>query len=145
MSVFLREFTVGEKNTAFQLLPSLTCNSTVNGNRFFDFIRGILLPMMRPFDGQSSISVLVMDNCSIHHVIEVKQLLRQSGIVVLFLPPYSPDRNPIEKAFSYVKGYLMKHDAVLQSLHNPTGIIQAALDSITNEHCNAWITHAGYL
>lgn len=50
-------------------------DTTVSGDRFFDFIRGKLLPMMRPFDGQSSNSVLVMDNCSIHHLYEVKQFL----------------------------------------------------------------------
>ena len=118
---------------------------TVNGDTFFDFIRGTLLPMMRPFDGQSSNSILIMDNCSIHHIVEVKQLLQQSGILVLFLPPYSPDLNPIEEAFSYVKSYLKKHDTLLQSLSNPTTIMQAALDSITNDHCNSWISHAGYL
>ena len=63
--------------------------------------------MMRPFDGQSSNSVLTLENCSIHLIVEVKQL-QQSGILVLFLPPYSPDLNPIDEAFSYVKSYLKK-------------------------------------
>ena len=127
------------------VVASEIMDNTINGDRFFDFIRGKLLPMMRPFDGQSPNSVLVMDNCSIHHITEVKQFLQQSGILVLFLPPYSPDSNPIEEAFSYVKGYLRKHDVLLQSLHNPTTVIQAALDSITSEHCNSWISHSGYL
>ena len=64
-----------------------------------------------------------MDNCSVHHVEDqVTELLRQAGIVVLFLPPYSPDLtpledlnpleplNPLEEAFGYVKGYLRKHE-----------------------------------
>ena len=70
-----------------------------------------------------------MDDCSIHHIIEVKDLLQQSGIILLFLPPYSPDLNPIEEAFSYVKGYLRKHDALLQILQDPTDVLQAAFDS----------------
>ena len=86
-------------------------SSTVNGDSFFDFTRGSLLPLMQPFDGSSPHSVLVMDNCSIHHTSEVKDL-QQAG-VILFLPSYSPDLNPIEEAF-FVKGYLRKHDQLLQ-------------------------------
>ena len=61
---------------------------------------------MHAFDGSSPRSILVLDNCSIHRVDEVLELLRPTGIVVMFLPPYSPDYNPAEEAFSYVKYYL---------------------------------------
>ena len=114
----------------------------MNGDTFFDFARGSLLPMMQPFDGRSPHSILIMDNFSIHHVAEVKDLFQQAGIVVLFLPPYSPDLNPVEEALSYVKNYLRKHDQLLQAISD---IIQAALDSITPEHCNGWINHSGYI
>ena len=66
---------------------------------FFDFVRGSL---MHAFDGSSLRSILVLDNCSIHRVDEVLELLRSTGIVVMFLPLYNPDYNPAEKAFSYV-------------------------------------------
>ena len=52
---------------------------------FFDFVRGTLLSEMQPFPAKNS--VLVMDNCSIHHVAQVEDLLESSGIVVIFLPP----------------------------------------------------------
>ena len=110
---------------------------------FFDFIRGSLLPMMQPFEGRSPISVLIMDNCSVH-ISEVKELLKQVGIV-LFLPPYSPDLNPVEEAFSYIKNYLRKHDQLLQAIVDSTDVIQAAIDSITTDHCNSWISHSGYM
>ncbi len=83
---------------------------TVNGECFFDFLRGTLIPVMNPFDGQSPHLILVLDNCSVHHIREVKDVLQQTGILVIFLPPYSPDLNPIEEAFSYVKQYLRHHD-----------------------------------
>lgn len=51
-----------------------------------------------------------MDNCSVHHVPEVKGMFMNVGIPVFFLPPYSPDYNPIEEMFSYVKTYLRRHD-----------------------------------
>ena len=50
--------------------------------------------------------VHVLDNCSIHRVDEELELLRSTGIFVMFLPPYNPDYNPAEEAFSYVKYYL---------------------------------------
>ena len=48
---------------------------TVNGDSFYDFLRGTLIPMMQPFNGTNAHSVLIMDNCSVHHMSEVKDLL----------------------------------------------------------------------
>ena len=108
------------------MATQLTTGS-VNGEFFFDFLRGTLIPLMKPFDGQISHSVLVMDNCSVHHVQEVSDLLHQTGIHYIFLPPYSPVLNPIEEAFSYVKQYLREHDELVQSVPNPFFILQNAL------------------
>ena len=121
-----------------------TVIGSVNGHTFFDFLRGTLIPQMMPFNGTNPHSVLILDNCSIHHVLEVKDLLQQSGILVLYLPPYSPDLNPIEEAFNCVKCYLRKHDVVLQSGVPIATILKAAFESITDDQCNAWITHSGY-
>ena len=57
---------------------------------------------MMPFNGSNPRSVIIMDNCSVHHITEVSYLLHQVGVLVLFLPPYSPDLNPAEEAFSFV-------------------------------------------
>ena len=92
-------------------------------------------------------TLLITDNCSVHHISEVKELLKQAGIVLLFLPPYSPDLNPVEEAFSYIKNYLRKHDQLLQAIVDSTDVIQAAIDSITTDHCNSWISqwiHVAY-
>ena len=90
-------------------------------------------------------SILIMDNCSVHHVNEVREVLQQAGILVLFLPPYSPDLNPLEEAFSYVKQYLRRHDELLQAISDPIDVIKKAFQSITVEHCNSWISHASYV
>ena len=71
---------------------------------------------MHQFDGNSSRSVLIMDNCTIHHVLPVIQTLADYGIVTMFLPPYSPDLNPAEELFSFVKYFLKEHDEVLEVL-----------------------------
>lgn len=84
---------------------------TNTGESFFDFIRGSVIPNMQPYPNPNSI--LIMDNCSIHHVDYVQDFIRDSGILVLYLPPYSPDFNPIESVFGYVKDYLKKHEEVM--------------------------------
>ncbi len=127
------------------LLSMELMKGSVNGESFYDFLRGTLIPQMMPFDGHNPHSVLIMDNCSVHHVDEVKKLLRGAGIIVLFLPPYSPDLNPIEEAFSYIKQYLRKHDELLQAIADPTDIIKEAFQSITADHCNSWISDSLYI
>ena len=119
-------------------------SGTVSGSEFFDFLRGTLIPNMMPFNGSNPRSVIIMDNCSVHHVAEVSHLLYQVGVLVLFLPPYSPDLNPAEEAFSFVKTYLKKHDVMLQSNAPVSAVLQGAFDSITEDQCNSWITDSGY-
>ena len=70
---------------AFELV-----SGSVNGDTFFNFVSNSLIPMMIPFNGVNSLSVLIMDNCSFHHVSEVKRLLQQAGIVTLYLPHIAP-------------------------------------------------------
>ena len=85
--------------------------------------------------------MVVTDNCSVHHVEETKKLLNNTWIVLIYLPPYSPDYNPIEMAFSYVKQYLKQHDNVAAAISDPCSLVQSAFDSITSEQCIAWVTH----
>ena len=118
--------------------------SSVNANIFFDFARGTLIPNMQQFNGTNARSIIVMDNLSVHHTDEVVGLFDQAGIPIFFLPPYSPDLNPAEECFSYVKAYLRKHDSLLQHITDPTPIIKAAFQSVTTEHSKAWIQHSGY-
>jgi len=74
---------------------------SVNGDIFLDFVRGSLIPNMQEYDGMASRSILIMDNLSVHHVSEVVQHFRLADIVVLSLPPYSPDLDPLEELFSF--------------------------------------------
>ena len=96
---------------------------TVNGEVFIDYVRSCLIPNMVPFNGVNHKSIAILDNCSVHHVNEVLDLFHQAGILVLFLPPYSPDLNPCEEAFSFIKSYLRRHDELLQVLPSPLDVI----------------------
>ena len=110
---------------------------SVNGENFYDFLRGDLIPELLPFDGSNLKLVVIMDNCSIHHIQEVADLFNNTGILLVFVPPYSPDLNPIELTFSYIKEYLKNIMHTIQFHH-------IAFDSITAAMCNAWIIHCGY-
>jgi len=101
-----------------------TMTGPVNGSVFYDFT---LIPNMQFYDGENPNSIVIMDNCSIHHVQEVEDVIQQSGILPLFLPPYSP----IEEAFSYIKGYMRKHDDLLQCGIKVDDVLTAAFTSIS--------------
>lgn len=116
----------------------------VNGEKFLEFIQGKLVPEMLPYDGENPLSILVMDNCSIHHVQPVLETLQDMGILILFLPPYSPDMNPLEEMFSYIKYYLKDHDQVLQAMEDPLPLLEASFESVSNDQCVGWVEHAGY-
>ena len=118
-------------------------SSNVNGDIFCQWIKGDLIPYMLTYDGLNPLSILLMDNCSVHHVDSVKEALREVGILVRYLPPYSPDFNPCEESFSFVKAFLKDHEE-LMDLVDPSTLIQAAFENITVHHCNAWISDCGY-
>ena len=117
--------------------------STVNGETFYDFLRGTLIPELCPFNGYNPRSIIIMDNCSIHRIQEVTDLLNNAGILTIFLPPYSPDMNPIELTFSYIKAYLKNHEDIIHTVQ-PTELVKSAFDSLTPEMCTNWIRHCGY-
>ena len=73
---------------------------------FINFVNNNLLPHVMPYNGYNPNSIIVLDNCSIHHVSGALQCMEQKGSIVHFLPPYSPDYNPIELLFSKVKSAL---------------------------------------
>ena len=100
--------------------------------------------MLQPFDGINPNSVVILDNASIHHTDDVIQLLQNTGALVLFLPPYSPDLNPIEEAFSKLKSTMKAHEEVLTDIDTNTAVL-TAINNISVHDCQKWIKHAGYV
>jgi hypothetical protein len=86
-----------------------------------------------------------IDNHPANHVREVMEQIYNFGAIVRFLPPYSPDLNPIEEAFSQVKHYLRHNDLVLQSARDSMPLIWDAFGQITSSDCLGYIHHAGYI
>jgi hypothetical protein len=77
--------------------------------RFNAFIETFVLPLMRPYSEDAPCCVLIMDNHSIHHLEELVEICERKGIHLIYLPPYSPDFNPIEQSFAQLKAWMRKH------------------------------------
>ena len=114
----------------------------VNGESFLDYVRRSLLPTLMPFNGVNPKSVVIMDNASIHHVQEVVSTM---GALVKFLPPYSPDLNPIEEVFSEVKHWIKSNAVVFQCTQNPRALLTMAFGEVSLENCRSYIKHSGYI
>ena len=113
----------------------------VNGDEFLEFIERELLPTLLPFDGKNPNSIVILDNCAVHHVAGVASMITEVGTLVHFLPPYSPDFNPIEECFSKVKSILKSMETTHQN-DLETDIL-AAFSSITSDDCQGWISDSG--
>lgn len=116
--------------------PSMSVEEAVDGKAFASYIEHFLAPKLRR--GQ----IVVMDNLSVHKSSRVQRLIEEAGATLLFLPPYSPDYNPIEEAFSKVKAILRKVGArSKEALLEATG---QALDEITKEDIRGFYADCGY-
>ena len=102
------------------------------------------MPMCIAYPGP--LSVLVLDNAKIHHNAEILALADHFSVCIEYLPPYSPDLNPIEEAFSQIKYFIRRHkdyysrtqdDGILYDMYE-------VLDIVTAEDASRFIAHAGY-
>jgi transposase len=104
---------------------------------FEAYIEGFLAPTLKP--GQ----LVVMDNLGAHRPKRVRELIEGRGCELLYLPPYSPDLNPIEEAFSKVKYILRK----IGARTNQGALVEAmgrALDTLSAEDAREFFVHCGY-
>jgi transposase len=115
---------------------STVVDGAVNGDVFEAFVKQVLLPELRTGD------IVIMDNLSSHKRQRVRQLIESSGARLAFLPPYSPDLNPIEMIFSKIK-------QLLRSLQTRTQTqlwesMQTVLNNVTPSDAQNCYQHAGY-
>ena len=85
------------------------------------------------------------DNAAIHKVPGVRALIEGAGALLIYLPPYSPDMNPIEEAFSKVKHYIRMNDVVMEYLDNPEHLITEAFSTLTASDCYGYFHHCEYV
>jgi len=116
--------------------PSLAVEDATTREVFEAYVEQVLSPVLRP--GQ----IVVMDNLSAHKGNRVKESIEQRGCQLLFLPPYSPDLNPIEEAFSKIKALLRRAEA--RSRGALVGAIGRALSADTARDARGFFEHCGY-
>ena len=126
-------------------LAALRCNridapcvfdGPINGESFKAYVEQILTPTLKPGD------VVVLDNLGSHKSSAVRQMIRAVGARLLFLPPYSPDLNPIEQVFAKFK-HLMRR-AAERTMEASWKRIANVLDAFSPAQCSNYLVNSGY-
>jgi transposase len=112
-------------NIKAEMIP-LVYSGTLNGDLFKKYITTFVLTQLKPRD------VLVMDCLSVHKVKGIAQAVESVGANIVYLPPYSPDFNPIETVISEIKSHLRKIKA--RTFTEICDAVNVAIDSVTPEH-----------
>ena len=108
----------------------------INGDSFRAYIEQFLVPTLKPGD------IVVMDNLGSHKGSVIRRLIRAAGARLLFLPPYSPDLNPIEQVFAKLKTLLRKaEERTIDAVWTRIGTL---LESFTSTECAGYLRNAGY-
>ena len=108
----------------------------MDGDCFRAYVEQVLAPTLLPGD------IVVMDNLASHKVAGIQEAIEATGATLRYLPPYSPDLNPIEQAIAKLKSYLRKEAA--RTLETLIEAIASALKKFTPQECANFITNAGY-
>ncbi|KAJ2995020.1 hypothetical protein NUW54_g7458 [Trametes sanguinea] len=125
-----------KRGVRYSILPALSLNG---------FLTVRVLPKMNPYPGPNS--VLIVDNCSTHKSEAVREAVEAAGCLYLFLPPYSPDYNPIEEAFSCVKYHFRRKPIRSDDEDNRPEIVimEGCMGAVTAEKARGWYADCGYL
>ena len=107
-----------------------------NGLSFLAYVEQVLLPTLAPGD------IVIMDNLGSHKRQAIRRLIRAVGAKLFFLPPYSPDLNPIEQVFAKLKTLLRKADE--RTIEATWRRIGSLLDCFTPAECANYLKNSGY-
>ena len=108
----------------------------MNGALFIEYLRQCLVPTLRPGD------IVIIDNLPAHKRNEVREIIQAAGATLRYLPPYSPDLNPIEQSFAKLKSYLRKHkERTIPDLYDRIG---GALDTFELNEFPNYFRNSGY-
>jgi len=118
------------------MIATMTIEEATDTEIFLAYLDHVLCPQLRPGD------VVVMDNLSSHKVKGVRERIEAAGAELLYLPPYSPDLNPIEKAWSKLKLLLRSAKARTKDVLDQA--ITDLLPQITPDNAQAWFRCSGY-
>jgi transposase len=118
------------------IVAPLVVDGPMNGEIFRAWVEQHLVPLLRPGD------IVIMDNLPAHKVEGIRALIEAAGATLIYLPPYSPDLNPIEQAFAKLKALLRK--AAARSIPALWNTIGSLLGAFTPDECANYFRHSGY-
>jgi transposase len=118
------------------MVAPMVLDGPMNGEAFIAYVEQVLVPELGKGD------VVVMDNLPAHKVIGVRKAIERAGARLIYLPPYSPDFNPIEMAFSKLKALLRK--AAPRTIPELWDVIGEAIDKFDVQQCQNYFAAAGY-
>ena len=116
--------------------PQWSSREPINGESFTAYVEQILVPTLKPGD------IVIMDNLGSHKGKAVRRAIRAAGAKLLFLPPYSPDLNPIEQVFAKLKLLLRK--AAERTVEATWRRIGSLLEAFPTYECANYLRNSGY-
>lgn len=122
--------------TTSGITAPMILDGAMHGDMFTAYVTRVLLKQLRPGD------VVIMDNLPAHKVAAVREKIESAAATLIYLPPYSPDFNPIEQAFSQIKAHLKK--AAARSKENLEAAIAAAIDTVSPKNAINYFAACGY-
>ena len=114
----------------------MVLDGRMNGAAFLAYVEQVLVPTLKPND------VVIMDNRPVHKSAAARDAIERAGAILVFLPPYSPDFNPIEMAFSKLKALMRK--ATERTIEELWSTVSFAIDAFTPTECANHFKAAGY-
>lgn len=118
------------------IIAPMTLDGAMDGEMFAAYVKTLLVPELRPGD------IIILDNLPAHKVADARQAIEDVGAMLLFLPPYSPDFNPIEKAINQIKAYLKKVAARTKEALDAA--IAKAVNIVSSENAQNYFHACGY-
>ncbi len=114
----------------------MVLDGAMHGAAFLAYVEQVLAPTLIPGE------IVIMDNLPAHKSVAVRHAIEAAGAELRFLPPYSPDFNPIEMAFSKLKAFLKKTAA--RTIDDLWDAIAKGIDTFTPKECESYFAAAGY-
>ena len=118
------------------IVAPMTVDGAMTGIGFLAYVEQVLAPILAPGD------IVILDNLPAHKPVAIRQAIEAAGAEMVFLPPYSPDFNPIEMAFSKIKALLKR--AATRSVLALWDAIREAIDAVTPNDARSYFTACGY-
>ena len=111
-------------------------NGPINGTSFRAYVEQLLVPTLQPGD------IVIMDNLGSHKSAAIREMIRAAGARLWYLPPYSPDLNPIEQAFAKIKHWMRQ--AQKRTIEETWQYVGQLVSSIQPTECTNYFRNAGY-